>query len=62
MLDERVEAAELNGPDLMVNFAVSRSMECSCIRLTQTDTNWSGDFLLELYAFEVFGTLLEYQE
>jgi hypothetical protein len=41
------------------SFAVSKSAECRFIRLTQTGKRHCGDDFLQIYAFEVFGTLLE---
>jgi hypothetical protein len=43
----------------MASFAVSNSAECRSIRLTQTGKNHRGDDYLVIWAFEVFGTLLE---
>jgi hypothetical protein len=43
----------------MASFAVSNSAECRFIRLTQTGKTDTGKDILDIQAFEVFGTLLE---
>jgi hypothetical protein len=59
VFDERKGVTELNGPDRTATFAISKTMKCSAIWLTVSAPNWGEEFGLELYAFEVFGTLLE---
>jgi hypothetical protein len=39
------------------SFAVSNSVECRFVRLTQTSKNSYGSNCLAIYAFEIFGTL-----
>jgi hypothetical protein len=41
------------------SFSVSKSADCRFIRLTQTGRRHGGGDDLSIYAFEVFGTLLE---
>jgi hypothetical protein len=42
-----------------VSFAVSRSAECRFIRLTQTGETFYGHDILDIEAFELFGTRLK---
>jgi hypothetical protein len=51
-----------NNADLKASFAVANSVECRFIRLTQTGKRHWGDDILNIYAFEFFGTLLECRE
>jgi hypothetical protein len=44
------------------SFPLSRVAKCRFIRLTQTGTSGVGNDQLGIYAFEVFGTLLEWRE
>jgi uncharacterized coiled-coil protein SlyX len=48
-----------NGLGMTASFAVSKSVECRFVRLTQTGWNHYGDDDLVIEAFEFFGTLLE---
>jgi chromosome segregation ATPase len=58
VLDERSKTSQLDGPDRTSTFNVTNSIECQYIRLTQTGQTSRGKLSLELYAFELFGTLV----
>jgi hypothetical protein len=57
VLDARSNISLLDGPDRTATFDVSNAIQCRFIRLRNTGLSASGHFSLELYAFEVFGTL-----
>jgi hypothetical protein len=59
VLDEHTHVSQLDGADQGAIFEISRSMECRCIRLISKGSSGSQPFALELYAFEIFGTLLQ---
>jgi hypothetical protein len=61
-IDRRVDNEELNGPDCVKEFAVSESLDCRYIRLTQIGPNHHNNEVLLFVAFEIFGTLMEKQE
>jgi hypothetical protein len=46
--------------DWIASFPATKSMECRFIRITQTGLNSAQDNSLLLRAFEIFGTLLEF--
>jgi hypothetical protein len=58
-IDRNPTVYGVNGTE---SFAFKNSVECRFIRLTQKDMTAEGETVLELSAFEVFGSLLEWHE
>jgi hypothetical protein len=62
-IDQHTEYAGLAGKLVRSGvFPLSQPGECHFIRLTQTGKNHNGTYKLALFAFEVFGTLLDERE
>jgi hypothetical protein len=57
-IDRKTDNSDFE-PHGMASFAVSKSAECRFIRLTHTGKNQRGSNYLHIYAFEIFGALLE---
>jgi hypothetical protein len=57
-LDRKTNSTDLYGGRL-ASFAISNSVECRFIRLTQTNMNHARRNSLDISTFEFFGTLLE---
>jgi hypothetical protein len=49
----------LNGPNFPGTFPVARGEECRFIRLVNTDRNHGGNDAICLFAWEIFGSLIE---
>jgi hypothetical protein len=58
-IDGRSDTNDLDEEPWTASFAVSNSVECHFIRLTQTGKNESHTDLLGIDSVEFFGTLLE---
>jgi hypothetical protein len=58
-IDRQVENVDVAEKPWVASFPVANASESRFIRLTQTDKNRDDHDILSLYAFEVFGTLLE---
>jgi hypothetical protein len=58
-IDRRTGIKDLERKPHLNTFSVFSSAECRLIRLMQTGNNCNGENVLAIYAFEVFGTLLE---
>jgi hypothetical protein len=58
-LDRQNYNSDLDSAHPIGSFEVAHSMECRLVRLRQTANNARGDHFLILYAFELFGYLLE---
>jgi hypothetical protein len=59
ILDEQKNNSTTNSSHPIGTFSVSRSAECRFIRLRQTGKNARGSDHLILFAFEIFGQLIE---
>jgi hypothetical protein len=60
-MDERRDSFELNRKDAVATFRVRGPIECWFVRLRQTARNHCNNDYLSISAFELFGTLLEFQ-
>jgi hypothetical protein len=58
-LDRRVNNWELNSPDVIRTFQVTKSEECRIVRLRQIDQNHAGSDCICICSFELFGSLIE---
>jgi hypothetical protein len=59
VIDRKTDNNDFSADQGTASFAVSKSVECRFIRLTQTGKDHRGDDILVIWAFEFFGTLLE---
>jgi hypothetical protein len=57
-LDRQSDSILLKGPDRMATFRIANRSLCRMLRLRATASGYGGLNCLELYAFEVFGTIL----
>jgi hypothetical protein len=58
-LDRHEDDTTTNDQHRIGTFRVSDSQECRFIRIQQTGKNSGGQDYLVLYAFEIFGRLIE---
>jgi hypothetical protein len=58
-VDRKSDSTDFKRNQKIGSFQFPKEFDCSFIRLTQTGKNHSNNDLLELCAFEIFGTLLE---
>jgi hypothetical protein len=62
VIDRKKDTPDLDRFPNIASFAVSKFLECRCIRLTQNTPHPIAGNRMALYAFEIFGTLLELKE
>jgi hypothetical protein len=58
-LDRQNYNSALDSAHPIASFEVAHSIECRFVRLRQAGENARGDHFQSLYAFELFGYLLE---
>jgi hypothetical protein len=59
VLDDQKDDSTMNSSRPIGTFAVYPSLECRFVRLRQNGENASGNYVLALCAFEIFGHLIE---